>query len=85
MFDCPSILERLAFKLTGNDFFNVRLGLVEELVTLIAAMDHLGYEVPGLEGHVKLELGHVVAEVFAGLRTIDRFFQVHGGVPQGMN
>jgi hypothetical protein len=85
MFDCLFILGRLVLKLTGNDFLDVRLGLVKELMELIAAMDHLGHEVPGLEGHVELELGYVVAEVFAGLRTIDRLFQVHGGVPQGMN
>lgn len=72
-------LSILGVKLTGDDFFDGGLGLVEELVALVAAVGEVGDEVAGLEGHVELELGDVVAEVFAGfLGGDDLLFQVHG-------
>jgi hypothetical protein len=64
--------------LAGDDFFDLGLGLVEELVAWVAAVGEVGDEVTGLEGHVELELGDVVAEVFAGVGD-DLGFQVHGG------
>jgi hypothetical protein len=65
--------------LAGDDFFDGCLGLVEELVALVAAMGEVGDEVAGLQGHMELEVGDVVAEVFAGLLGgDDLLFQVHG-------
>lgn len=58
-------VERLDVELTGDDFFNFGLGLVQELVPGVAAVGEVGDEVAGLEGHVELKLGNVVAEVFA--------------------
>jgi hypothetical protein len=72
-------LSILSVKLAGDDFFDGCLGLVEELVAWVVAVGEVGDEVAGLEGHVELELGDVVAEVFAGLLGDDLGFQVHGG------
>jgi hypothetical protein len=72
-------LSILGVKLAGDEFFDGGLGLVEELVAWVAAVGEVGDEVAGLEGHVELELGDVVAEVFAGLLGgDDLLFQVHG-------
>lgn len=46
-------------------FFDFGLSFLEELRSLVVALGHVGDEFSGLESHVKLQMGNILAEVFS--------------------
>lgn len=56
--------------LTGNDFLQIRLGLMEELLPAIDLVAQGRNQITSLQRHVKLEVSDVLAEIF----SIDQVF-----------
>jgi hypothetical protein len=52
--------------LAGDQFLNVGLGLVQQVVATIACIAERRNQIAGLERHVELEMGDVFGKVFAG-------------------
>lgn len=50
--------------LARHKLLNVGLSLIEELLSAIDLLCQGGNQVASLQGHVKLKMGHVLAEVF---------------------